>query len=284
MHEAVFEDCFGDARDAVCGRHQRHQLCLHVGREAGIGFGRDVDAGVVRAVARDAQAAVRGRNLYPGGFEQRDDGADRVASGADEFDFAAGRSDGHRVGARFDAVGDHRVAGAMQAIDAFDDERARIEAGNFRAHRLETEAEVGDLRLHGGVLEHGRALGQAGGHHQVFGGTDGDEGEVERGAAQATRRFGNHIAAVDLDLRTHGLKALNVQVDGACADGAAAGERHLRFVTPREKRSNNEEACAHFAHEIIGRLGRGDVLGVQFQDAADFGFGVTVAVHRETDA
>ena len=28
MHEAIFENCFGDARHAIGARHQRHELRL----------------------------------------------------------------------------------------------------------------------------------------------------------------------------------------------------------------------------------------------------------------
>ena len=56
MHEAVFENRLGDSRDAARAGHQRHELRLEIGREAGEGGGRDIDR-LDRAagVAADAQ-------------------------------------------------------------------------------------------------------------------------------------------------------------------------------------------------------------------------------------
>ena len=42
MHEAVLKNILGDDRSAFRLRGQRHELRLHVGREAGIFFGDDV--------------------------------------------------------------------------------------------------------------------------------------------------------------------------------------------------------------------------------------------------
>ena len=59
-------------------RHQRHELRLHVGREAGIGLGHHVDAVQPPLAARDAQAAL-------GLLEQLDAGlAQRRADGVED--------------------------------------------------------------------------------------------------------------------------------------------------------------------------------------------------------
>ena len=103
-------------------------------------------------------------------------------------------------------------------------------------------------------------------------------------AVQAAGRAGVDVAFLQFDFRAHRLKALEVQVDGARADGAAAGQRDFRLAATREERADDEEARAHFAHEFVRRFGRGDRFGVKLQNAADFGFGVAVAVHRDPDA
>ena len=48
------------------------------------------------------------------------EGRDQLAPAADELDLAAGDGGGEHVGAELDAVGDHRVGGAVQAVDAAD--------------------------------------------------------------------------------------------------------------------------------------------------------------------
>ncbi len=45
VHEAVFEDGFGDHRGAPSHAHQGHELRLHVGGEAGVGEGADIHPG-----------------------------------------------------------------------------------------------------------------------------------------------------------------------------------------------------------------------------------------------
>ena len=55
VHEAVFENGFGDHRGAFGDRHQGHELGLHVGGKAGIGFGFDIGAAQV-AGAFDPEA------------------------------------------------------------------------------------------------------------------------------------------------------------------------------------------------------------------------------------
>src|SRR5271154_4964063 len=62
VHEAVLEDRLLDARDAARARHQRHELRLQIGREAGKRRGGDVDRLDPCAVASDANAAIVARN------------------------------------------------------------------------------------------------------------------------------------------------------------------------------------------------------------------------------
>ena len=59
VHEAVLEDRLADLRLAVGPRHQRHELRLQVGGEAGERLGRDIDRPEPRAVPADADALVR---------------------------------------------------------------------------------------------------------------------------------------------------------------------------------------------------------------------------------
>ena len=147
------------------------------------------------------------------------------------------------------------MGGAVQGFDAFDDQRVGADALDFGAHGLQACGEVGDFGFTGGVFQRGDAVGQAGRHEDVFRGADGDEGEDEFRAFQALRGGGVDIAAIERDFGAHGLEALEVQVDRAGADGAAAGQGHAGLADARQQGAEDEDGGAHFAHDVVGRLG-----------------------------
>jgi hypothetical protein len=99
-----------------------------------------------------------------------------------------------------------------------------------------------------GVLQHGLAIGQGRGHHQVLGAGHGDH--VGRDARARRRRGRPHlrcqgldVAVLHGDLGAHGLQALDVLVHRPRADGAAAGQRHLgRAEAGQQRPSTRMEA------------------------------------------
>ena len=42
-----------------------------------------------------------------------------------------------------------------------------------------------------------------------------------------------------------------MQIDGACADDAAAGQRHARFFQTAQQRPHDANRAAHFADEFV---------------------------------
>ena len=76
-------------------------------------------------------------------------------------DLAAGDRAGDEEGAGLDAVGQHFVVRAVQALDAFDDQRRGAGALDLRAHRVEAIGEVDDLGFLRGVLDDRGALRRA---------------------------------------------------------------------------------------------------------------------------
>ena len=117
VHEAVLEDRLDDRADAVGDRVQRGELRLHVGREGRVRRGAHIDGArpaaahvdldpVVAAVARVAPAS---RSLTSTASR---------CSGRRVLDahVAAGDGAGDQVGAALDAVGQHLVVHAVQAL------------------------------------------------------------------------------------------------------------------------------------------------------------------------
>ena len=107
----------------------------------------------------------------------------RVAFG--DVEVSAGKRAGDDEGAGFDAVGDDAVLGAVKLGDALDADSGRAGAVDFRAHGVEQRGEVGDLGFARAVLHYGFAVGEGGGHEQIFGAGDGDF--VENNSAPSRR-------------------------------------------------------------------------------------------------
>ena len=181
-------------------------------------------------------------------------------AGTDEFDFAAGERGGDGVGAGFDAVRHHGIFAATQALNAVDDDLGRAKPRDLGAHRDQEAAEVFSLRFARRVLEDRAPLRQRRGGEQIFGGADRSARHGEGRAFEALAGTGDDIAVFEIDAGAHRLETLDVKIDRAGADGAAAGQRNLRFAMTREQRPQHLEAGAHFADDIVGRQ-RGFDLG-----------------------
>ena len=81
-----------------------------------------------------------------------------------------GRRDGKRLGLQ--PVAEHAMVGTAQAVDALDLDPPIRAALDPRAHGEKHGDEVIDLRLEGGVLDHGRTASEGGGEQRVLGAHD----------------------------------------------------------------------------------------------------------------
>ena len=109
----------------------------------------------------------------------------------------------------------------LQALDALDDDRVGAGAADLRAHGDQEIGEIDHFGLARRVLEHGLALGQRGGHHEILGAGDGDGLEHQPRALQALGARLD-VAVLDVNVGAHGLQARDVDIDRARADRAAA--------------------------------------------------------------
>ncbi len=113
MHEAVFEDVFGDDRGAFGLRHEGHVLGLHVGGEAGVFLGGHVD-GVEAAAGVNADVVLADLELDAALFKLCDDGAEVRGVAAVDVEVAAGDGAGDEEGAGLNAVRIDAVLGAVE--------------------------------------------------------------------------------------------------------------------------------------------------------------------------
>ena len=277
--DAVFEDALLDAGFAGGAGEERGHRRLQVGREAGIGDGLDVGL-AERAGGADADAAGSGevagirfeRDAHLGelGAERREVGGDGVLN----RDVAAGDGGGDGEGAGFDAVGDQGVAGAVQVLDAFDDDGLGAGAGDLRAHGVEQAGEVGDFGFGGGVDDLGAAFGEDGGHDDVFGAGDGGIVEQDRRGAEAAGGAGAEVLRVvfgfggGFGFGAEAVEAVGVDVELALADPVAAGAA-MGVAMAGQQRADDEGGGAQAQGQLVGHAAAVDGLSADPEGAGD---------------
>ena len=94
------------------------------------------------------------------------------------------------------------------------------------AHLDEHAREVLDVRLAGGVADHGRARGQRGGHQRVLGGHHRGLVHEDVGRPQPARRRSSTISRPHSTTAPIARKRVEVRVQAAAADHVAARRRH----------------------------------------------------------
>jgi hypothetical protein len=141
-----------------------------------------------------------------------------------------------------------------QRIDALDHQHVAADAADARAARVEEAAQVLDLGLHRRRFELRRALRQRRGQQHVRG-AEHRRAHVaaEEQHVAARRARDRHVAVRHLDAAAEVAQALEVQVDRAVAEHAAARIADRRDAAPRPQRTENDEAGAHRAYEVVGR-------------------------------
>ena len=100
---------------------------------------------------------------------------------------AAGDRGRDGVGAGLDAVGDQLVARAVQRVDALHQHPMRAGAFDPRAHGVQAQREVADLRIARRVEDLGFAARQRRRHQRRLGRADRWRGQHDAAAAQAVR-------------------------------------------------------------------------------------------------
>ncbi len=165
----------------------------------------------------------------------------------------AGEADSGDEGGRLHPVGDGPVVGRAQLVDPLDFDAGGASAAYVRPHLDEHGGEVGDLRLAGGVLDHGRALGEHGGHQDVVRCGVARELEHDAGADEAVA-VALDIAVLCYKARPEVLEGAQVEVDRTVAEVVAAGHRDPGGPVTGEKGAEHDYRGTHLLYELI----RGD--------------------------
>src|ERR1044072_2951363 len=92
-----------------------------------------------------------------------------LRAAVDYIEMASCDRSGDDESTRFNTVWNDRVLCASELVYAFDSHRACARAFDSRSHLVEQLREVNHLGLARDVIQDAHSVGEAGGHHQVFG-------------------------------------------------------------------------------------------------------------------
>ena len=154
------------------------------------------------------------------------------------------------------------MLGAVKRVAAINHNGRRAVALNLRPHRAQAVREIHHFRLTRGVFNHRAAFSEDCRHHDVFGSGDRHHiGHDLRSLQPAALQI--HEPVINLHIRSHLEKRLNVLIDRTGTDRAAAGERHPGGTEPRSERAEHEDRRPHGLHELIRGDGARHVRGTQ---------------------
>src|SRR4029077_12073286 len=160
-----------------------------------------------------------------------------------------------------DAVGNDAVLRAFQLAHAFYADRGCACAFDASSHFVEKIGEVGDFGFAGAILEDGLAFRQSCGHQEIFGAGDGDLVEDDLCAFQAVG-FGFDVTVLLRDLGAELLESLDVEIDGARSNRAAAGERDAGASAASNEGAEDEGGGAHGLDQFVRRFGGGKIFAL----------------------
>ena len=147
-----------------------------------------------------------------------------------------------------------RCRAPCKLVDTAHANRLRTGAFNLRAHLVKQVRQVDYLGLARAILQHRFALGERRRHQQVFGSGDGNFLEDDVSALQPLGASFD-VAMFLRDLRSELLQSLEVQIDGARANGAAAGQGHASRLHPREQRPQHQRGGTHGLDQLVRSFG-----------------------------
>ena len=151
---------------------------------------------------------------------------------------AVGCGGGDHVGAGLDLIGNNRIVAAVHVFNAADLDRVGARAADVRAHGVEEVCKVNYMRLLGGIFDDGQTLCLDCGKDHVDSSADRGLVKIDGAALKPLGRGVDDSALAYGDSRAKQLKALDVAVNRANAEIAAAGHGNLCTVEAAEQRAD----------------------------------------------
>jgi len=138
---------------------------------------------------------------------------------------------------------------------------------DYRAHLLKHADHIDDLGFDGRVPDRRPALGEHRGKNGVLGRSHGGKTERDVRPLQTMRRLGVVALLIRFDIRPHGAKGIQMNVERPGTDLVAAQDRYVRFARAREERTQSENGNAVFA-TLRRNVRRADLFGPDRERAA----------------
>ena len=158
------------------------------------------------------------------------------------------------------------VAGVVEGIHPLHQNPMRPGTLDARSHRGQAEREVADFGIARRVQDLGFTPCEDRRHQGRLGRPHGWRGQHDAAAAQPVA-FGPrvNVAGLYVDVGPERVQCLEMQVDRPRADRAASRQGHARRTETGQQRRQDENAGAHAADHVVGRLRVAGCAGVQHQ-------------------
>src|SRR5574341_613522 len=238
---------------------------LEVGRQSGIRQRLDRDRAQFAGSRAHPEGLVLSGDIDAHLPQFEDERGEVLKACAFDLDFAVSDGAGDREGARFQAIGDDLVVGAVKATSALHCDGVAARTRDPGAHALQHSRGALHFRLGGGVDDPGRALRRNSSEYEVLRAEDAGVVAKHRGALQAVRA-GQVFLSVARNVRAESGKAGQVHVYGALADDVAARGRAGGLAQAAQERAHDEEASAQVAHDVGWGSAAGQPGGIDAQD------------------
>ena len=185
---------------------------------------------------------------------------------AEDLEMTAGDRGGDGVGPGLDAVGDQIVAGVVEGIHPLHQNPMRPGTLDARSHRGQAERKVADFGIARRVQDFGFTPCEDRRHQGRLGRPHGWRGQHDAAAAQPVA-FGPrmNVTGLYVDVGPERVQCLEMQIDRPRADRATSRQRHARRTETGQQRRQDENAGAHAADHVVGRLRVARSAGVQHQ-------------------
>ena len=258
--EAVVPHALGDGGSPLCHAEQNAHQGLHIGGEARVGHGVDLEGQDV-AGAANPHGIVKLLHLNARTAELCGDRLEVLGGDVLHQHIAAGGRCSHHVAAGLDLVGDDAVGAAVHLLDAAHLDDIGACAAHISAAHIQEVGQIDHMGLLGTVFQNGLTLGHDSGEHTVHGSTHAHLIKEDMSAVQLVGVDGDH-AVVHTVLCAQSAEHLQVLVDGAGAEVAAAGHGHLGLAEAGQQCAEEIVAGTHLAGQVVGDVGAGQMGGV----------------------
>ena len=170
MHKTVFKDGFSKLTGSFCHSHVCHKLALHVGREARIRQGFDINrTNFFRTVNSHSVSHFIHLNCRTAFYDFVQHRTQMVGNTVGYTNGTSGNSAGKEIAPSFNAVRNDGMVRPMQMLNTGNTNHSGTCTTYIGPHRIEEVCQVNNFRFFRCVFNHRHTFCKACCHHQVFG-------------------------------------------------------------------------------------------------------------------